>query len=302
MKLIISILITLFIGIQATTFAQFVRKSESPNKKRIVCASSGIGLTASGSLVGLYNVWYSKSGLGSFHTFNDCSNWMQMDKAGHTFTSYMLGQFTGDLYKWSGVSPKKSAIIGASIGFTYQTTLEIFDGTSPDWGFSWCDVAANTAGTVIYLGQELFLKEPLFKLKFSAHPTNYAQFRPEVLGSNFSERLLKDYNGQTYWMSFSPARLLSNTKFPKWLCLSLGYSVDQKLKGDEDIFEISQNGTTYQFNAKREFLLSFDIDLSKIPVKSSWAKAILKQLNYLKIPFPTLIISDKKISSSLLYF
>lgn len=302
MKWTVSILISFFVGIKVSPYAQFIGESKNPNKKRTVYTSTGIGLAASGSLVGLYNIWYSKSGLGSFHTFNDCSNWMQMDKAGHTFASYMIGQFTGDLYKWSGVSQKKSAIIGASIGLTYQTTLEIFDGLSPDWGFSWCDIAANTAGTAIYLGQELFLKEPLFRLKFSSHPTNYAQFRPEVLGSNFSERLLKDYNGQTYWMSFSPGSILSNTNFPKWLCFSLGYSVDQKLKGDKEFFEITQNGNTYEFIAKREFLVSLDIDLSKIPVKSHWAKAILKQLNYLKIPFPTLIISAQKISSSWLYF
>ncbi len=302
MKWPISILIILFVGITATPNAQFINASKSPNKKRILCTTSGIGLTGAGSLVGLYNVWYSKEGLGKFHTFNDCSNWMQMDKTGHLFTSYMLGQFTGDLYKWSGVSPKKSAIIGASIGFTYQTTLEIFDGLSPEWGFSWCDIAANSAGTAIYLGQELFLKEPLFKLKFSTHPTQYAQYRPGILGSNLAERILKDYNGQTYWLTFSPGRFLSSAKFPKWLCLSLGYSIDQKLKADNDFFEINQNGSIYQFNAKRELVFSLDIDLSKIPVKSPWAKAILKQLNYLKIPFPALIISDKKVSSSWLYF
>jgi hypothetical protein len=184
----------------------------------------------------------------------------------------------------------------------YQTTLEIFDGLSPEWGFSWCDIAANATGSAIYLGQEMFLNEPLFRLKFSTHPTNYAQYRPEVLGSNLPERLLKDYNGQTYWLSISPSRLINSSKFPKWLCVSLGYSVDEKLKADSDSYSIIQNGNVYQFHAKRELLLSLDIDLSKLPVKSPWAKALLKQLNYLKIPFPTLIFRDNKITSSWLYF
>jgi uncharacterized protein YfiM (DUF2279 family) len=302
MKWIPSLLTVLFIGIHITTNAQFIQPSAHPNKKRIIATSAGIGIAGTGSLVGLYNIWYSKSGLNTFHTFDDCSNWMQMDKAGHVFTSYMIGQFAGDLFKWSGLPSKRSALFGASIGFAYQTTLEVFDGLSPDWGFSWCDVAANTAGSMIYLGQDLFLKEPLFRLKFSSHLTDYAQYRPEILGSSLPERLLKDYNGQTYWLSFSPSRFLNSSKFPEWLCLSIGYSIDQKLKADSDVFSINQNGSIYQFNAQRELLLSLDIDLSKLPVKSPWAKALLKQLNYLKIPFPTLIVRDNKITSSWLYF
>jgi uncharacterized protein YfiM (DUF2279 family) len=298
----LSILITLFLGLQVSIKAQLIQPSPVPNTKRIFATSAGIGIVGIGSLTGLYNIWYSKSGLNTFHTFNDCSNWMQMDKAGHLFTSYMIGQFTGDLYKWSGISSKRSALLGASIGMAYQTTLEVFDGLSPDWGFSWCDVAANTMGSIIYLGQDLFLEEPLFRLKFSSHLTEYAKHRPEILGSTIPERLLKDYNGQTYWLSFSPRRFIPSTKIPKWLCFSLGYSIDQKLKADSDLFSINQNGSIYQFEAKREFLMSLDIDLSQIPVKSLWAKAFLKQLNYLKIPFPTLIVRDNKITSSWLYF
>jgi hypothetical protein len=37
--------------------------------------------------------------------------------------------------------------------------------------------------------------------KFSFHTTQYAQYRPNVLGSSLAEQILKDYNGQTYWLS-----------------------------------------------------------------------------------------------------
>jgi hypothetical protein len=298
-------LILLIILISSNSYemrAQKILSNEKIDHKKLVVSASSIGIVGSGSLIGLYHVWYKKSGLGQFHTFNDCGNWLQMDKAGHMYTSYMISQFTGDLFKWSGISPKKASVIGTSLGFAYQTTLEIFDGLSPDWGFSFCDIGANTLGSILYLGQELFLDEPLFRLKFSSHLTNYAQYRPEILGNNFAERILKDYNGQTYWLSFSPGQFFKQSDFPSWLCLSVGFSADQKLKADSDYFSVNQNGNIYEFNAQREILFSLDIDLSKLPVKSKWAKGILKQINYLKIPFPTLIFSDKKITSSLLYF
>jgi hypothetical protein len=56
------------------------------------------------------------------------------------------------------------------------------------------------------------------------------------------------------------------------------------------------------YNSQREFLLSLDIDFSRIPVKKPWLKVLLKQLNYLKMPFPALIIRDGKLSGSALYY
>jgi hypothetical protein len=42
-----------------------------------------------------------------------------------------------------------------------------------------------------------------------------------------------------------------------------------------------------EFNAYRRYFLSFDIDLSKIPVKKPWLKMLLGNFNFLKIPLPT---------------
>lgn len=280
----------------------FFEKSDSVINKRLVPVSIGIGGVWAGSMIGLHEIWYKDVEKSEFHVFDDCSNWLQMDKVGHVYTAYKISELTGDLFKWSGVKPKTSSLIGSGIAFGYQSTLELFDAYSEEWGFSWCDMAANTLGTGIYLSQELLWEEQRIIPKFSYHPTEFASLRPEVLGSNFQERLLKDYNGQTYWLSFNPFLFTKSTQFPKWLCFSVGYSVNAKIVGDKEYFVDQTVNPSVTYSAQREFLLSLDIDFSRIPVKKPWLKVLLKQFNYLKVPFPTIILRDGKMIGAPLYF
>jgi hypothetical protein len=282
--------------------SDFLISSDSLNKKRLSGASIGIGSLWAGSMTALYQVWYSKTERSPFHTFDDSKNWLQMDKIGHSYTAYKITEMTHDLFNWTGLTRKKGLFIASITGWGYQATLEMFDAYSTDWGFSWSDMAANTAGSGIYIGQELIWKEQRILPKFSYSPTTYAQYRPEILGTTHIERLLKDYNGQTYWLSFSPGIFIKNSNFPNWLCFSLGYSSDERLVGDEDRYIGNLNGVVQQFDSKREFLLSMDIDLSRLNVRKPWLKATLKQLNHLKIPFPAVRFSDGSIKGYFLYF
>jgi hypothetical protein len=300
--ILVSLFLTVLFSSKIHCQSSFLSKSDTLNKGRLAGASIGIGTLWAGSMAGLYHVWYSKTERSSFHTFDDSKNWLQMDKIGHTYTAYKITEVTFDLFQWSGLERKKSLIIGSATGWGYQATLEMFDAYSADWGFSWADMASNTAGTALFLGQELAWKEQRLLPKFSYSPTEYAQYRPEVLGSTHAERLLKDYNGQTYWLSASPGTFFTNSNFPKWLCFSLGYSADERLVGDQSMFTGNLNGVDRDFESKREFLLSMDIDLTRLNVKKPWLKLVCKQLNHLKIPFPTLRFIDGSIKGHFLYF
>lgn len=221
-----------------------------------------------------------------------------MDKLGHGFTAYQIADKMSKLYRWTGVKQEISAGIGAGIGFGYQLTLEILDGFSSEWGFSWTDMAANTTGIGIFLAQELAFHEQIFKPKFSFFQSPYAKLRPEMLGTNFSEQLLKDYNGQTYWLSFSPFTFFENEKLPKWLCLSVGYSVEAKLHGDLNDYQL--NGQTY--HAYRQWIISLDIDVSKIRFKRKWPRILLSPFNLIKIPFPAIIFTKNGTTGRWIYF
>lgn len=291
---------------QGHSQSHFSEPSDSLNKRRVFSASSGIGLIWTGSIIGLSQIWYKDVNKTNFHTFNDSRNWLQMDKMGHLYTANKISKLSGELYKWGGLSNNKSAFIGAGIGFGYQFTLEMLDAYSDKWGYSWSDVGANTLGSCFYLGQQVAWKEQRILMKFSAHTTEYAQYRPLILGSTLPERLLKDYNGQTYWFSSSPGSFFKNSKFPKWLCFSFGYSIDEKLVGDSEVYTYlnttSSSLDSRTFSSKRQFLFSLDLDFSQLKIKRKWLKTIVSQFNYLKVPFPTLIIMDGKLSGNWMYF
>ncbi|TNE95627.1 MAG: DUF2279 domain-containing protein [Bacteroidetes bacterium] len=299
MKALIIFLFTLYSN---GIFSQrsFFQQADSLDKKRVVSVSAGIGTIGVSSMTGLWNVWYKNSESGKWKFKDDLGSWLQMDKAGHVYTAYKLNQTVTDMYAWAGLSKTPSLLLGAGYSFAFQSTLEVFDGFSSDWGFSWSDFGANCTGIMLYTGQQLILEEERIIPKFSSHPSPYASIRPQVLGSSYPERLIKDYNGQSYWLSFSPGTFIPDSKFPKWLCFSVGYSVDQKLVGDVNVYTDNSSGNTY--TAQRQWLLSMDIDFSRLPIRRPWLKSIVKQFNYLKIPFPTIIISNDVTRIQPLYF
>ena len=271
----------------STSYAQstFFKPSDSLNNKRnlaINISSAGIW---SSSLIMLDKAWYKDYPQSKFHFFNDNSEWLQMDKCGHAFTAYQISKSLTSLYRWTGMKNKKAVILGTSIAIAYQTSIECLDGISTEWGFSVGDELANVSGGLLFGIQQYFWNQQYILFKQSYSPSPYAALRPNVLGSNVAERYLKDYNGQTYWLSFAPNAILKSSKIPNWLLLSFGYSIDAKLVGDKNTYTTSNNIT---YKASREFLLSFDIDLSKLPIKRKWIKDILRPFNAIKIPLPTL--------------
>ncbi|MFP5471060.1 MAG: DUF2279 domain-containing protein [Bacteroidia bacterium] len=282
---------------------RFFEKDNTFNATRFYITTGGIVAGTSTSLIMLNELWYKGYPRSSFHTFNDNDEWLLMDKIGHATTAYTVGYVGHNVLQWSGVEDKKALWYGGTMGLVYLTGIEMLDGFSAQWGFSIGDMAANISGSAMYIGQELLWKEQRFHLKFSAHLSAYAQYRPNVLGSSFNERLLKDYNGQTYWLSANIASFLGNdTHFPKWLNLAFGYSGEEMLKGDEPLYTVFDGKEFIVFNAYRQYFLSLDVDLSKIKSKSRFLNTVLGTINYLKIPFPAVEFSKHGLQGKLFYF
>ena len=174
------------------------------------------GVTAAvyaNSLLVLNEFWYSGYPQRSFHTFNDVGEWLQMDKAGHIFSAYMLSKYSRELWRWSGLPRKKQIWIGGMSGLAYQSVVELLDAHSGNWGWSWSDMAANVFGVGVMMSQELAWNEQRFQLKFSSFPVRYKDpvlkaRADDQFGNSLAERTLKDYNSQTYWLS-QRGRLLS---------------------------------------------------------------------------------------------
>lgn len=268
----------------------FFKPSDTLNKKRQNSIFITEAVLASGALIGLNQLWYADYPKSDFHFINDNSDWLQMDKVGHLYTSYHVGRFSAESLNWSGTSKKNQLIYGASLGFVFLTAVEVMDGFSEEWGASSGDVVANAAGTALYVSQELIWKEQRIIPKFSYHKTEYSNYRPDVLGSTFPEQILKDYNGQTYWLSTNIYSFSKGSKIPKWLNVALGYGAEGMVSGNDENFTPILTPKPEKF---RQFYLSLDVDLTKIKTKSHFLKTVFSVLNTVKIPAPTIEYSPQ---------
>lgn len=263
----------------------------SPRTRQVLLFStaSAAYLTGFGSL---YTVWYSDYRQNRFHFFNDNEEWLQIDKTGHAYTAYQLSRLGHRALIWSGIPEKKAVWLGCGGAMLFQSSIELMDGFSEGWGFSYGDMLANISGSALFAAQELCWKEQRINLKFSYHFTRYAGYNPDVLGNSALVRLVKDYNGHTYWLSanirsFKPIRTL-----PGWLNLAVGYRASGMLSAHSNS-AMQSDGNRVSFPRYREFLLSPDIDFTRIPVRSRFLKTCLTALNCIKLPFPALAYSEK---------
>jgi Predicted periplasmic lipoprotein (DUF2279) len=166
MQKFIIALVLIFSGSRSLAADQ-VADTSSPDKKRIWIVGAGHAAMWTGTFIALNQAWYSDYPKQEFHFFNDWDEWQQMDKAGHVWTTYQLARVSGDVWKWSGVAEKKAIWLGGVSGLAFQSIIEILDGFSEKWGFSMYDMAANIAGSGLYVSQALTWKQQRFQVKFS---------------------------------------------------------------------------------------------------------------------------------------
>lgn len=263
------------------------------NKKRLHTVIGVEAVTVAGSLYLLNNLWYKDYPRSSFHFFNDNKEWQQMDKLGHATTSCTIGALGYYSLKWCGVENKKAIWYGGGLGSVYLLTIEVLDGLSSEWGFSVGDFTANTFGSFVFMSQQFAWNEQRIIFKWGYHNTEYSDLRPDLLGNNLQESVLKDYNGQTYWLSGNISSFLKkDSKFPKWLNIAFGYGAEGMLGGYENPAEYNGQPLPY-YERYRQFYFSPDIDFTRIPVKSKFLKLLFYSLDFIKIPAPALEFSKK---------
>lgn len=269
--------LTVCCALPCTNIAQDV-DSTQVHRGRAWAVGGGAGVLAVGSLIALDQAWYADHDRGPFHFFDDSGEWLQMDKAGHAWTTYTLASYGHAAFRWAGMPGKRSVWIGGSLGWAYLVGIEYLDGRSSEWGFSWSDMAANTFGTGLFIAQQIGWKEQRIGMKYSAHLTDYAPQRPDVLGSSTPERILKDYNGATVWLSGN-LRSFGCEGLPSWLNLAMGYGAEGMLSAHDPA-------------ARRQFYFAPDIALSRIPVKSKLWRTVFFVLDRVKVPLPTLEVRE----------
>jgi uncharacterized protein YfiM (DUF2279 family) len=255
-----------------------------------------------GTMFGLYQAWYKNYPQSNFQVFNDWDEWQQMDKLGHVYSAYTMSKIGMELWLQNGMDRKKSIWIGGITGAAYQTIIEFLDAYSAQWGWSWGDVGGNVLGSALFTAQELAWKEQRIQLKTSFHKMEYSD--PElnkrsdmIFGKSLAERALKDYNGQTYWISANLSSFFPNSKIPKWAMISIGTGTNGMFGARNNVAKDNLGNIIFDrsnISRTRQWYLAPDIDLTKIKTNKKSIKALLFVLNSLKFPMPAVEFSEKK--------
>jgi hypothetical protein len=261
-----------------------------------------------GSLLVLNNTWYKNFPREKLHSFNDSKEWLQLDKAGHVFSAYFEGKYSMELWRWAGLERKARIWIGGLSGAAYQTIIEFLDGTSAQWGWSWADFGANFIGSGMVIGQELAWDEQRIQLKLGYTTEKYDASvlarAHELFGKTGAERFLKDYNGQTYWLSANLKAFFPQSRLPRWLNIAAGYGATGLLGGFENKWTDKNGNEIVRTDIKRQrqWYLSPEIDLTRIKTNKIAVKMLLQFLNMIRIPLPALEITGGKAKLKMLSF
>lgn len=274
--------------------AQFLLTDSIPYQpKKITKLAIATGVVYGTSMLVLSEAWYKENRREDFHFFNDAEEWKQVDKAGHFYSAFYLSALSAQSINQCGVKARRSALLGSLSGFIVLSSIEIFDGYSEAYGASVSDLLANAGGSAFYWWQQYHWQELRIQPKFSFHRTSFAPLRPTLLGENLATEILKDYNGQTYWLSADMDKFM---RFPKWLNLAVGYG------GHNMLYAREATNSLNGYDAYRQYYLSVDFDLTAIETNSKFVRALLKALSVVKLPAPALEMNKKGFKFHPLYF
>lgn len=287
----------------------WLRPDSTYNTNRFGIATGTGSVLYGAASIGLYQIWYSQFDRIPLRSFDDWQEWNQMDKAGHMFTAYMFSRYAFAGLRWSGLKRPAARYTALGVANLLQGTIELMDGHSAGWGFSWSDFGANIAGSLVFTAQDAAWHEQriLMKLSSDLRPipdipvlgsggavSNLGYIVEKRFGTNFFERYIKDYNAQTIWMSANPRSFFPESKIPVWLNVAVGYGVENVYGAYGNVWEIGNAGFRYEPERYRQVFLSPDIYFSRIPTKKRWVRLALGALDFIKFPAPALEFSEGK--------
>ncbi|HVZ96665.1 MAG TPA: DUF2279 domain-containing protein, partial [Chitinophagaceae bacterium] len=217
---------------------------------------------------------------------------------GHATTAYNIAAFQYNVMRWAGVNKTASLWTGIGTAFAFMSMIEISDGFSQKWGFSPGDMLANVSGITLFGVQQAIWGRQKILLQYSYHETIFAKYNPGELGSNLPERMLKDYNGQSYWMSFNLSSFFKNAAIPKWITADIGYGATGMTGAVANPAEVNGKPVpSFSRDRKLFFAIGGAFTANKNTSYPSW-------INIFKIPAPALEynLTEGKMKADILYY
>jgi uncharacterized protein YfiM (DUF2279 family) len=255
-------------------------------------AQVAVGTAFVGTNVELFrrfrNAWWSGERVSFFFREDWDQDFRDQDKFGHMWGAYTLQRGGYTLLRGACVSQRRAVLYSALYSTLFQLQIEIWDGFYENFGFSWGDVLANTAG--MSLGVLHAVRPSTRVVKPTISYSRTAAMKDQRPGDEI--RYSIDYAGQTFWFSFDVDAMLppaASRYWPGLLRLSAGHSVtDWVLPRPAGVGPETPQQVV---RGRRQILLSLDLDLSKLPGSHPVWVFFKDQLSYYRLPAPALQIT-----------
>ena len=238
--------------------------------------------------------WYQGQKLDHIRWVNDWSGetYLNIDKAGHFFGGLFMAQGMTRAYNWSGFSPRTAAVLGTLTSWAALLEVEMRDARFDQWGFSIPDFVANSVGASMPLMHTLFPQTQAIGFKFSYFPSNLYRDRKgrAATGLPHYEHIIDDYEGMTFWMTFSVNDVLEGSVEETWpdqLGLALGYGA-VGLHGANAKSTGPNRGFPELPDARPEIFLALDYDARNLPGDAPYWNSFKTQLRWIHLPAPTI--------------
>ncbi|MHB1686304.1 MAG: DUF2279 domain-containing protein [Ignavibacteriaceae bacterium] len=274
-KILIQALIISFFLVSDFSFTQTDPDSSHQHKVDYLKLSI-IGGVTTGAFVWGYaiqnNLWW-KGDKSKFY-FVWKQDWVYAlgaDKYGHFYFPYLVSNIYTQAFEWAGIDETKSIWYASSFALAYETFVEVRDGFSKQWGFSWGDFSADFLGASFPVLQHYIPVLKNFNFKISFYPSD--RFKA---GSN--RVIFDDYESTYDWLSINVYNFLPGEVkkfYPKFINLAIGHSVEK----------LDNNG-----GGNHRFYISLDWNLEGLPGDGWFWNLLKRNLNYYHLPAPAIQI------------
>ena len=246
-----------------------------------------VGAAALGGNLALYEYfrrawWNGKPAPHIWVNWEQREPFREMDKFGHAYGGYHLSRIGGELLGGACVSRTRAVWWSAAYAAAFQLQIEMWDGKQAEYGFSPFDLAANTAGAGYAVAQHYVPALRNVKPTISYARTLASKRYGRAQGSEL--RPTTDYSGQTYWMSVDVDAMLPEGAarwWPGFVRASIGHSITDYVSPT----------TGRGLWARRELVLSLDIDPEKLPGQNPLWRHVKHELSYYHFPAPALVLT-----------
>jgi hypothetical protein len=236
---------------------------------------AGLGAaTVSGFTIGhiaLNNLWWKGQRTDFFvNTKQDYCYALNADKAGHATFAYITSTAYQKAIVGCGVDSGTAVWTGFGVSMAYQAYIEVRDGFSATYGFSWGDVAANVIGASLPVLHHYIPATKAASLQISFWPS-------QAYKQGAFNTIIDDYMSTTHWVAVDIAAVWDRWPIP-WLGVAVGHSVDN----------LDGIGGGYH-----RWFLAADWRLFALPGLPKWLESALQLFHVYHIPAPAIEFHQK---------